>query len=207
MDNNITPDCDLLFRKECKFLLGVRDFSCIPTFNLTEVAFWGKSNVGKSSLINVLVNRVKLVKVAKTPGKTKEINFFNLNNQLIISDLPGYGFAEVDKATKLQWHNVVLDYLTARVGLKRVYLLIDGRHGLKARDIEIIEFLNKIPRSFMIVLTKTDKINKTELLDLTNKIEQLLQKYAAGYPKVIAVSSKKKFGIDDLRQNIYELVI
>lgn len=195
-----------LFNKECKFVLGCRSIKQVPLFNTPEIAFWGRSNVGKSSFINTLVHRTKLVKVSKKPGKTKEINFFNLVGKLIIADLPGYGFAKVAKEVKEDWQNVVIDYICNRPDLKRIYIMIDARHGLKAIDIEIMKFLNSVPKSYAIVLTKVDKVNATEKNNIYNQIESELKSFVAAYPNPFLSSSKLKFGFDEVKENIITLI-
>jgi GTP-binding protein len=166
-----------LFKKPCVFMLGAMSFKQFPKLDLAEVAFFGRSNSGKSSLINRLVYQKKLVKTSNTPGKTKEINFFNLYSKLLLVDLPGYGFSKVDDKLKKKWQNLVFNYLKERQSLKQVYLIIDIRRGIKDIDEEVMNFLESNLKSYSIVLNKIDKISEKEAestLKLTQ--EQLANK-------------------------------
>lgn len=151
-----------LFKKPCVFMLGAMSFKQFPSLGLGEVAFFGRSNSGKSSLINRLVYQKKLVKTSNTPGKTKEINFFNLYSKLLLVDLPGYGFSKVDDKLKKKWQNLVFNYLKERETLKQVYLIIDIRRGIKDIDEEVMNFLESNLKSYSIVLNKIDKISEKE---------------------------------------------
>lgn len=188
-----------LFAQECKFLQGAPTLADIPEFVLPEVAFAGRSNVGKSSIVNSLTGRTTLARTSNTPGRTQHLNFFDLALRLILVDMPGYGYAEAPKKLVSQWTKLVKQYLQGRPTLRRVFLLIDSRHGLKANDLEVMDLLDKTAVSYQIVLTKADKLKEAELLKLINDITKSLTKHPAAYPKVIATSSVKQAGIVELR--------
>lgn len=196
-----------IFSKHCKFILGIRNILDIPNFNLPEIAFWGRSNVGKSNLINALVGTKKLVKVSNTPGKTKEINFFSLGDSIILADLPGYGFAKADKSTKKDWDKLFIGYLRSRVFLKRIFLLIDSRFGIKPIDQEVMSILDYIGKSYIIILTKSDKISNDELNKIYNKTLEDTKKHPASYPEIFITSATKKQGILDIQNHIINTVM
>jgi GTP-binding protein len=174
---------------------------------MPEIAFWGRSNVGKSSLINSLLNRKKLVKVSNTPGRTREINFFNLNEELYVVDLPGYGYARISQNKRALWNQVVVDYLIKGARLRRIYLLIDARVGFKEIDFEIMDFLNDIGKSYQIVFTKIDKSGVKNLQNLKEQATELAKKNPACFPEVLCSSSKDKQGIKDLQNSIIALFV
>ena len=155
---------DALFKEPVSFVLSVANLSQLPTTDIGEVAFSGRSNVGKSSIINALFGQKKLAKTSNTPGRTQQLNYFNLNDKIHIVDLPGYGYAEAPESQVRQWQNLIFDYLRGRVHLKRVFLLIDSRHGLKKVDKEIMEMLDKAAVTFITIpiinLKKTMNMNK-----------------------------------------------
>lgn len=194
------------FNKPCNFVLGVGNLRQLPETAYPEVAFWGRSNVGKSSLINALLNKKKLVKVSNTPGRTREINYFSLNDELYLVDLPGYGYAKVSKDLKDIWNKLVVKYLQNAKHLKRIYLLIDSRVGFKEIDFAIMDFLNYYGRSYQIVLTKSDKINKIEMTELTANIAKIIVKHPACHPDFIVSSSSKKLGLDEIKQSILNVM-
>lgn len=196
-----------IFNKQCKFILGIRNIIDIPNFDLPEIAFWGRSNVGKSNLINSLLGTKKLVKVSNTPGKTKEINFFSLANCIILADLPGYGFAKTDKSTKKDWDKLFIGYLRNRFCLKRIFLLIDSRFGLKPIDQEVMDLLDYIGKSYVVVLTKSDKISSTELNSIYTKTFEDTKKHPAAYPEIFKTSANKKLGILDIQNHILNTVL
>ena len=194
-----------LFKKQPTFMLGVAALSQLPNAILPEIAFAGRSNVGKSSLINALFNNKTIAKTSSTPGRTQQLNYFNLDNKIYIVDMPGYGFAKAPGNLVKQWQKLLLAYLQGRVNLKRVFLLIDSRHGIKKADEEIMELLDKAAVTYQIILTKTDKISQQELKKITETISKELSKHAAAYVEIISTSSEKKHNITSLQEEIYSL--
>ncbi len=196
-----------LFSKECNFMLGVAGLNQLPADDvLPEIAFAGRSNVGKSSLINALTGRKTLAKTSNTPGRTQQLNYFNLADKIYMVDMPGYGFAQAPEALVKKWQKMIFAYLQGRVNLKRVFLLIDSRHGIKKVDSEIMEMLDKAAVNYQIVLTKIDKISAIELAKTITTTAQTLKEHAAAHIDIIATSSEKNLGIDDLRAEIANLI-
>lgn len=195
-----------LFHQNCDFVKGVVGVQHLPPPEMTEIAFAGRSNVGKSSLINALTNRKTLARTSNTPGRTKELNFFNLGEKLMIVDLPGYGYAKVAKKVVSNWTGLIFDYLRGRVNLKRVFVLIDSRHGLKDTDIKMMDELDKAAVTYQLVLTKIDKIKASELETRLEGIQTAIKKHPACYPEILSTSSEKKQGIQELRQVIAQLI-
>lgn len=195
-----------LFNEPVNFVLSVANLSQLPLSELDEIAFAGRSNVGKSSIINALFNQKKLAKTSNTPGRTQQLNYFNLNNKLHLVDLPGYGYAEAPEKLVKQWQSLIFDFLRGRVNLKRVFLLVDSRHGLKKVDKEVMEMLDKAAVTYQIILTKSDKVSEKELQKQIRLLDEEIKKHAAAYPEVIATSSEKNSGIDFLRAEICGLI-
>ncbi len=195
-----------LFAQKCEFVTSAVDVAGMPAAELPEIAFAGRSNVGKSSLINSLLGRKSLARTSRTPGRTQQINFFNLHNTLMVVDLPGYGYAQAPKKLVQNWTKLVSRYLKGRVPLKRVYLLIDSRHGLKEVDRETMKLLNNAAVSYQIVLTKADKIKPNVLQTCQTAIEKELEDNPAALPQVISTSSVKKHGMDELREAIAAII-
>lgn len=181
---------------------GAVDLEGLPPPNLPEVAFWGRSNVGKSSLINALTNRKQLARASGDPGRTRELNFFNLADAIHLVDLPGYGFAKAPKKTAEVWTRLTEAFLKGRPNLKRVYVLIDARHGLKPADRLMMDGLDEAAVSYQIVLTKADKLKPGQLETISATTLQQLAKRPAAFPEIIATSSSKKTGLNDLRDAI-----
>lgn len=197
MDNLIK-----IFSHEANFIAGAATIDAIPAGNLPEFAFIGRSNVGKSSLINALLGRKSLTRVSQTPGCTKQINFFNVGDKLSIVDLPGYGFAKISNQDRNAWNTLIHHYLRYRKQLKRVFLLIDSRHALKEVDEKTMSFLDEFAISYQIVLTKTDKPSDAQNTTLVTELKQLITKHAACHPDIILSSSVSKTGIDQLQKSI-----
>lgn len=194
-----------LFAQECKFVRPIRTFEDLPPTKLPEVAFAGRSNVGKSSLLNALTNRKTLARVSNTPGRTREINLFDLGGRLMLADLPGYGFARVSKAMSADWRRLIEAYLRGRPQLRRVCLLIDARHGANDNDRTMMEILNEAAASFLVVLTKADKLNPDELAEAVNAAAAVARGHVAAHPDVIATSAETKAGIPELRVHLANL--
>lgn len=195
-----------LFTKPISFVLGVAKLDQLPITEMEEVAFAGRSNVGKSSLINALFNQRKLAKTSNTPGRTQQLNYFNLDDQLHLVDLPGYGFAQAPEAMVKAWQKLIFTYLQGRVNLKRVFLLIDSRHGIKKVDEETMELLDKAAVTYQIVLTKVDKISAKQLEETLKKTQEIIKKHGAAYVDVLATSSEKYIGLDELKAEIQSLI-
>ncbi|MFN7038887.1 MAG: ribosome biogenesis GTP-binding protein YihA/YsxC [Alphaproteobacteria bacterium] len=191
-----------LFAQECQFVAGAANVPAIPKLDLPEIAFAGRSNVGKSSLINSLTNRNSLARVSHTPGATKQINFFSLGNKIMLVDLPGHGYAKVSKKELLGWSKLIMDYLKGRPNLKRVCLLIDSRRGIKESDELLMKLLDEVAVIYQIILTKTDKISKEELENSIKLIEATMLNHPALHPEIIATSSREKTGINHLQMEL-----
>ena len=195
----------VLFARPVAFMMGAVSVDGLPPGDLPEVAFAGRSNVGKSSLINALVGQKHLARASNEPGRTREVNFFVLNEALRLVDLPGYGWARASKTTVKKFQNLGRDYLRGRPGLMRCYLLIDARHGLKDVDKEPMDALDKAAVSYQIVLTKADKIKPAELAKVIASAQAAIRKRPAAHPVVLATSSEKGGGIPELRAEIMQV--
>ncbi|QYF86809.1 ribosome biogenesis GTP-binding protein YihA/YsxC [Brevundimonas sp. PAMC22021] len=192
----------VLFQRPATFVMGAAKIEQLPDPDLPEIAFAGRSNVGKSSLINGLVGMHKLARASNEPGRTREVNFFDLDGRMRLVDLPGYGFAKASKAATRKFQDLGRDYLRGRVTLKRVYLLIDSRHGLKAVDGEALDALDLAAVSYQIVLTKGDKLKKGEGEAVAAATLKAIAKRPAAFPAVILTSSEKGEGLPELRAEI-----
>ena len=194
------------FLRPCDFMLSVAQLVQLPEADLDEVAFAGRSNVGKSSLINALFNQKKLAKTSATPGRTQQLNFFNFDNKLYLVDLPGYGYAQAPEKLVKQWQKVLKDYLRGRPNLRRVFLLIDSRHGIKAEDLEIMKLLNESAVVYQVILTKIDKISVEELQKTQQNVLEELKKHAAAMNEIVVTSSEKKIGLTQCKAEICSLM-
>ena len=192
----------VLFQRQATFVMGAAKLEQLPEPDLPEIAFAGRSNVGKSSLINGLVGMHKLARASNEPGRTREVNFFDLDGKMRLVDLPGYGWAKASKTTVKKFQDLGRDYLRGRVTLKRVYLLIDSRHGLKSVDTEALDALDLAAVSYQIVLTKADKIKAHERVSVAEKTLKAISKRPAAFPAVAVTSSEKGFGLPELRAEI-----
>ncbi len=204
-----------LFGHPWIFIRGVPSLTFLPPEGPSEVAFAGRSNVGKSSLINALVGQKGLARTSNTPGRTQELNYFVPDGYsgeggdlppMAIVDMPGYGYAQAPKEQVDKWTKLVFDYLRGRATLKRVYVLIDSRHGIKKNDEDVLTLLDKAAVSYQLVLTKTDKITAPAVPKLLAETADKIRKRPAAYPAVLSTSSEKGDGLDDLRQAIAQTV-
>jgi len=188
-----------LFAQACDFVAGARIEAQLPAPELTEVAFAGRSNVGKSSLINALTGRKTLARTSNTPGRTREVNFFRLGGRLMLVDLPGYGYAKASKTEIKRWTQLIGDYLKGRPNLRRVCLLIDARHGLKPADEPVMELLDVAAVSYQVVLTKADKLKPPELRRTLDKMVPALARHPAAHPDILVTSANAGTGIAEVR--------
>lgn len=202
----------LLFARGWEFLLGVPSMKFMPPEGPAEIAFAGRSNVGKSSLINALVNQKGLARTSNTPGRTQELNYFIPKGgseddvpEYAIVDMPGYGYAKAPKAQVESWTRLVFSYLRGRTTLRRVFILIDSRHGIKKNDEEVFKMMDKAACSYQVVLTKSDKIKVSALEKLQAETLAKLSKHVAAYPEVLTTSSEKGEGMAELRAVIAEV--
>jgi GTP-binding protein len=198
---------EALFKGACTFVKGVVAIDGLPQDGKPEIAFAGRSNVGKSNLINALTGQKSLARVSVTPGRTRELNFFTLgkNDDFYLVDMPGYGYARASKAEVKGWTRLIQDYLKGRRELKRVFLLIDARHGLKESDREIMTLMDEAAVSYQGVLTKADKPKTSELAAIESKVAAELAKRPAAYPQLIATSARTGAGIPELRAAVAAL--
>lgn len=189
----------MLFAGPIDFLKGVVAMDGLPAADRMEVCFAGRSNVGKSSLINGLTGRKALARSSNTPGRTQEINFFEAGDDLYLVDLPGYGFANAPLKVVEKWQRLLKNYLSGRQNLRRAFVLIDARHGIKKVDEEILELLDTSAVTFQCVLTKVDKVKSAELEKVIAQVRKALSKHPAAFPEIVLTSSEKGDGIADLR--------
>ena len=197
-----------LFSGPVDFLKSAPGLKFLPDPEFPEIAFAGRSNVGKSSLLNALTNRKGLARTSNTPGRTQELNFFDVGRppQIRLVDMPGYGFAEAPKDLVKRWRFLVNDFLRGRAVLRRAFVLVDSRHGLKPVDLEIMDMLDSAAVNYQLVLTKADKIKPTELAVVLEQTTAESARHAAAHPQLIATSSETGSGIAELRTAILEAV-
>ncbi len=195
-----------LFAQECVFTAGAATRAALPSPLLPEIAFVGRSNVGKSTIINSLTGRKTLVKVSQTPGRTRQLNFFALAGRLMLVDLPGYGFAQASKKDIAGWNALMKDYLRGRANLQRVCLLIDSRHGLKESDKVIMQLLDESAVCYQLILTKIDKSNGAEVKQLAASLTLQASNYPAMHPEVLLTSGRESEGIEALRMELARFV-
>lgn len=196
----------LLFAGPVDFVKGVVAMDGLPDADRPEICFAGRSNVGKSSLINALTGRKGIARASNTPGRTQEINFFALGDRGYLVDLPGYGYAQAPVAVVAKWQALLKQYLAGRPNLRRAFALIDARHGVKPVDHEIMTLLDRSAVPFQVVVTKADKIGATTLAATLTQIEAELQKHPAAFPQLVVTSSEKGRGVETLRAIIDELM-
>jgi GTP-binding protein len=195
-----------LFSGRVDFLLSAPQMKFLPEPTVPEIAFCGRSNVGKSSLLNALTGRKSLARASVTPGRTQELNYFEVGTPTAfrLVDMPGYGFAKAPPAVVEKWRRLIRDYLRGRVVLKRTLLLVDARHGIKPVDVEFMKMLDESAVGYRVVLTKADKLKASELAEVTARTEAEARKHVAAHPEVLVTSSEVKLGIDALRAAVLE---
>jgi GTP-binding protein len=196
-----------LFAREARFIAGASEPLALPPEGLPEIAFVGRSNVGKSSLVNALTGRRTLARTSNTPGRTRQINFFDLGGRLILVDLPGYGYADAPKAAIKSWTDLVRRYLRTRAALRRVCLLIDSRHGIKEVDRPLMCMLDDSGVSYQVVLTKTDKASTEELGRVLEEITAELAIHVAAHPEIHLTSAVDRRGITELHETLGEFAV
>ncbi|MCB1376999.1 MAG: YihA family ribosome biogenesis GTP-binding protein [Alphaproteobacteria bacterium] len=195
-----------LFGGPTIFVMGVARLEQLPPMKGVEIAIAGRSNVGKSSLINALTGVNGLARASNTPGRTRELNFFDVGGRLTLVDMPGYGYAKASKQEVKQWQAVLKGYLRGRPGLTRTFVLIDARHGILAADREMFDLLDEAAVTYQLVLTKIDKIKAAELTKVFAAVEAEIRTRPAAFPLIHATSSEKAIGLDDLRAEIASLL-
>jgi GTP-binding protein len=195
----------ILFAQACVFFHGAQRLDQLPEPQHPEIAFAGRSNVGKSSLINALTNQKALARASSQPGRTKQLNFFDLGGRLTLVDMPGYGYAQAAKAVKEDWQGLMFDFLRGRQPLRRVVLLLDSRIELKASDHAVMDLLDRAAVTYQLVLTKTDAVKPAALARKRAEVEAVIGKHPAAYPDLLATSAANGAGIEELRESLAAL--
>jgi GTP-binding protein len=202
-----TPtDPTWLFAQDCRFIAGTMTVEALPPPGPIEFAFAGRSNVGKSSLINALTNRNSLARISRTPGRTQQINFFDLAGRLVLVDLPGHGYAKVGRAVVKELSKLISAYLKGRPNLVRLMLLIDSRVGFKEPDLKLMDLLDEVALSYQVIMTKADEMKADELEIARARLAIQLERRPAAHPEIIVTSSRSKAGIDRLRAELAAVV-
>jgi GTP-binding protein len=196
----LNENSNLIFYQQAEHYTAAADISHFPILDIPEVCFAGRSNVGKSSLINSICTKRSLARTSNTPGRTQLIHFYNIQNKLFLSDLPGYGYAKAPKSKIFEWTKLMENYFKNRINLTRVFILIDARRGLKNSDHELMDLLNIVAVNFQCILTKIDKISSKALNDIVTDTKYQIKDYAAAYPEIIETSANKKIGIDKIHE-------
>lgn len=199
------PTAPQIFSGPCDFRLGIVNLDQLPPSQMSEIAFAGRSNVGKSSLINAIMGR-KIAHVSHTPGRTQQLNFFEVGPHFWLVDMPGYGYAKVSKSMKASWDILIKDYLVGRPNLRVVFLLIDSRHGLKDSDKAMMKMLDQSAVAYRIILTKSDEPKASDLKSVKESVEAAIKKNPAAFPTALPVSSWERKGIDEIHQIIMGLI-
>jgi GTP-binding protein len=200
-----SEDARKLFAGPCDFIWGATEVSNLPPARLPEVAFVGRSNAGKSSLLNALTGRRTLARVSHTPGRTRQINFFDLGGRLVLADLPGYGYAKASKSLADEWQSLIFAYLRGRANLARVVLLIDGRRGAMDTDLAAMKLLDQAAVSYVLTLTKIDQLSKSERAEAEARIAEEARRHTAAYPEIFATSARDALGLDALKLHLTAL--
>ncbi len=189
----------LMFARPCKFIIGATKIEHVPDTDMVEIAFAGRSNVGKSSLINAITGHNSLARTSRTPGRTQQINFFDLDGRMMLVDLPGYGYAKASKTSIRGWNKMMQAYMKGRAQLRRLCLLIDSRHGLKPNDKELMTELDETAVSYQAMLTKADRPDTPDIEAVTAEVAEALARHPAAHPEIIVTSSRTGAGIEALR--------
>jgi GTP-binding protein len=196
-----------LFASECRIFFGAQKLEQLPPPAGIEIAFAGRSNVGKSSLLNALTGRNALARISSEPGRTRQLNFFDLGGRLTLVDMPGYGYARASKQIKADWQGMMFDYLRGRTTLLRVMLLLDSRIEVKQADLDVMALLDRAAVTYQVVLTKADGLKQAGLERKQAEVRELIRKHPAAFPELLTTSSETKLGIEEMRAVLAELAV